>query len=455
MELGLNRRMLVAGLLLLVTAMNVGATLVMQSGPKLRQSPESQVFPLSASADGRYLQTAGGQPFLVNGDTPWSLAVELTRTQIGAYLDTRQAQGYTGILFQAQEHYFSDNSPKWRNAEGNLPFSDMSDWTTPVEDYWDLIDFIIDEANKRGMVCFITFAYLGYSGGEEGWNDVVQAQSSSQLRQYGQFLGARYKGKGVVWIAGGDYGGDGTERTKQWNIALGVLDEWPGALISGHGARTQSAYSLWNGYTGFNLNNIYTDGVEYSYAATEYARSPAMPFFHIEGYYENNETGGTAADQRRQAISSFLSGAKAGWFYGNFPVWYLAAGEGGWSEAEDYLDDPGAVQVGRWGTLLAAYDWRLLEPKTDTSLVTTSLGSGTSRIIPALASDGSFAMIYRASSGSSTIDMSALEPESLRARFWDPTDNSFSTVSGSPFENTGTQSIAWPGERVLIIDATP
>ena len=44
--------------------------------------------------------------------------------------------------------------------------------------------------------------------------------------------------------------------------------------------------------------------------------------------------------------------------------------------------------------LFGAFEWWKLEPKTDTSLVTTALGSGKSRICPALASDRSFAMVW-------------------------------------------------------------
>ena len=48
---------------------------------------------------------------------------------------------------------------------------------------------------------------------------------------------------------------------------------------------------------------------------------------------------------------------------------------------------------------------------------------------------------------------SGATPSSVRARLFDPTNGTFSTVSGSPFANTGTQNIATGGERVLVLDA--
>lgn len=159
---------------------------------------------------------------------------------------------------------------------------------------------------------------------------------------------------------------------------------------------------------------------------------------------------------RRQSYQALLSGA-CGQLYGNNPIWHFESPDtlydydGTW---ESNLDTTAAQQQVYVKALFDAYEWHLLVPTQDSSLVTTSLGSGTSRILPALASDGSFAMVWRPSSGSSTINMTALTPSSVRARFYNPTDGTYSTVSGSPFSNTGTQSISFPGERVLVLDAT-
>jgi DNA-binding transcriptional regulator LsrR (DeoR family) len=103
--------------------------------------------------------------------------------------------------------------------------------------------------------------------------------------------------------------------------------------------------------------------------------------------------------------------------------------------------------------LFQSVQWWKYEPKTDTSLVSSSLSSGASRIIAARASDGNSAMVYTPSGSTVTVVMSAMTPSSVRARLFNPTDGSFSTVSGSPFANTGTQNIATGGERVLVLDA--
>ena len=414
------------------------------------------IFPLSVASSGRYLQDALAAPFFVHGDACWSIEVQLTRTQIDTYLNDRQTKGFTALVFEAMEHYFSDNTPVWSNREGNTPFTDMADFSTTNESYWQLVDYIVAGAKARDMVCIINPAYAGWQGGSEGWNTTTQAQNATQLQNYGTFLANRYGSSGnVIWCLGGDYAGGTTVQDKQWNIVTGIRSVTPNALITAHGDRTESAYSQWNGYTGFNLNNIYTDGTEYGYAATEYARSPVMPFILFEGYYENYQGTYTAADCRRQAYTSLLSGA-CGHIYGNAPVWDFgsaASSTGGVTAALTHLSDTGTVQMGYVKELFTAYSWWLLQPKTDTSLVTGSLGTGTSRICPAKSSDSNFAMVWVPSSQSVTVNMATMAPSSVRVRLYNTTTGAFTTVAGSPFANSGTQSIATGGERIVVLDA--
>lgn len=419
------------------------------------------MFPLSVSANQRYLQTAGGQPFLIHGDTPWSLQVQLTAAQMDTYLDDRQAKGFNAVLFNLVEHLFSSQSPAYRDVVGNDPFTGMSfgsvDWDNLAEAYWARVDYAINAALSRGILCMVQPAYLGFGGGsgqagDQGWDGEVNNASDANLQAYGAALATRYSQANIIWCMGGDY--NPPTPAKQWNIATGIRSVRPSAIITAHGNRLTEAYTVWAGQTGFNLNNIYVDhdGVAYSQAAAAYARSGPMPFFFIEGAY-----GGASpdADVRRQIYHALLSGA-CGHFYGTYPVWGfgepVANGGGGAAAAlSGSLDLTSTLEAGHALALFSSYAWHLLEPKTDTSLVTTSLGSGTSRICPARASDGSFAMVYTGGSNF-TVNMAAFTPSSVRARWFNPTTGAYSTASGSPFANTGTQAFTAPGERVLVLD---
>lgn len=417
----------------------------------------------------RYLQQADGAPFLVHGDTPWAIEVQLTRAQVDTYLSTRYGQGFTAILFELCEHKFSSNSPVWRNAEGNDPFSSVAagsvTWQTPTEAYWQMVDYIIAEAKSRGMVCFVTPAYLGFGGGtgspsDEGWMGAVTAASDANLQSYGTFLGQRYGGYGnVVWVAGGDYAGTATERDKQWNIFNKIIEEDPDAIVTGHQARTNAdAYTYWGaggqGYAGFNLNSIYgaADGSDgYSEAATAYGRSGPLPFFMIEAGYEGERT---LAEVRRAAYQSMLSGA-CGHFFGNNPIWGFGEpnfnGGAGPAASLSSLTSTGAQQMGYLKALLTAYEWHLLTPKTDTSLVSGSLGSGTGRICPAsYTSEGRTVALIYSPAVDITLVMTAFAQSSVRVRLFDPTAGTYSTVG--TYSNTGTQSVTVAAESVVVCD---
>lgn len=428
-------------------------------------------FPLSISADGRYLEEPNGSAFFIHGDTPWSIVVQLGQTgspsQLKTYMDTRHAQGFNTIMFNMIEHYFSSQTPFYEDVAGNVPFVGMDhdtvDFSQPVEAYWARVDTIFDEALLRGMLIIAFPAYLGFGGGanspnDQGWDSAVDAASNANLQAYGVFLANRYgpaSGYGnVIWAMGGDYNAPNPEKCGQ--IAVGILSVDPNAIITYHGARNTSGYTVASGQSWFNLNNVYcgTDGVSYDDSATEYARGGPIPLFFIEGGY-----GGAESDAvvRRQAHQAVLSGCRAGHCYGSYRVWSFgdpnAGNDIGPAAALDDMTNTSGVEMSYAHALWSSYAMHKLEPKTDTSLVTSSLSSGTSRVCPALASDGSFAMIYAPSSQTVTVNLAALAPSSVRARLWNPTTGAFSTVSGSPFANSGTQNIATGGERVIVLDA--
>lgn len=425
--------------------------------------PAGKLFPLSINSGGRYLQDVVGRPFLIHGDTPWSIIAQLTNTQILTYLDDRQSKGFNTILFNAPEKYFTSQSPSYNDVDGNQPFTTTShtsaSFDSMVDAYWQRVDYVVQQAKSRGILCIINPAYLGFGGGsgtsgDQGWDYHVDAALAADLQTYGANLQNRYGGYGnIIWCLGGDY--IPADVTKQWNIATGIRSVDPNAIITAHGSRAVSAWASWNGQAGFNLNNIYSDTEEYSLAATEYARSGPMPFFLIEAQYDGGPA--TPADCRRQAYTSILSGS-CGHLFGNYPIWGFGepnanGGAGPAAALTNGLTTTATSQMAYVKSLFTSYNWELLEPKTDASLVSSALGSGGSRVCPALASDGSFAMVWAPASQTVTLVMSAMAPSSVRVRLYNTTDGSFSTVAGSPFVNTGTQDVATGGERIIVLDA--
>jgi Protein of unknown function (DUF4038)/Putative collagen-binding domain of a collagenase len=341
------------------------------------------------------------------------------------------------------------------------------------EAYWLRVDYIVSECARRGIACFVTPAYTGYGGGSDGWLDAYVNTSDAALRSYGAALARRFTQGNVVWVLGGDdandngavgaYGGSSVpQRSKQWQIVLGIRSVRQGDLVTGHTARNGhggvngEAFKAWGStYAGFNLNNTYghddTDDAV-ALAAGAYSRSPAIPFFFIEGGYEN--TDGSDDNGRVAAIQTVLGGGLAGWFAGHDVLWSMGSSSPDTSGATSVLSK---YLVGSWsshanfGRLLKAYAWWTLLPRTDSGLVTSTLLSGRQSIVPAVASDGRFAMIFSPGSGFS-VNLGALSIPSVRARWYDVVTGTFSAVTGGPFANIGVRTFAPPGERILVLD---
>jgi hypothetical protein len=426
---------------------------------------------LGISPSKTFIQNAQGTPFLLHGDSPWSAEVQLTTAQIDTYLNDRASRGFTAVLFEAMEHLFSSQSPAWKNANGDVPFTTMSpvSWTSRVGAYWSQVDYLVNAAKSRGIACLITPAYAGFSGGNQGWTSDIDAAVSADLQNYGAFLANRYTQGNVIWVMGGDYAGTNTQRDKQWNIAIGILSVNVNALFCAHPARSDSdGYTYWGpggqNYSGWNINTIYTDnGGIVSEAATAYGRTGPYPIIQIETYYEG-EFSMTTNGLAQECLQSYLSGC-CGYMFGNNPIWGFGepnfnGGAGAASALATSLNTAGAQTMDYIQRLMRSYSWQLLVPKTDASLVSSALGSGVSATCPALSSDTKFALIHKNDGASTTVVMSAFSKTPLRARWYDPTAGTYTNpAEGTSFPNTGSQAFAHPGNNsvgstcwVLVVD---
>lgn len=426
------------------------------SAARAKRAPTGP-WPLSINASGRYLQKPDGTPFFVHGDTPWMLPNQLTDAEVDSYIDDRASRGFTAIMFEAPGYYFTSQTPATRNVDNVEPFTTMTDFASALTAYWNRVDRIVNRCKTNGMVCIINPAYLGINT-TEGWQTQVSAESDADLQTYGAALANRYTQGNVIWCLGGDIDPDATLRAKQWNIVTGIRTVRTTDLITAHGLPGSPAYTTWNGQTGFNLNNSYPSTGDVGAAgATEYARSGPIPFFMIEGRYEGEPDPAVGLTRiRLQAYQALLSGA-CGAFFGNNPIWHFESPNtlypytGTW---ETNLNSTGTQQMAYVATLFNAYAWHLLVPKTDTSLVTGGLSTGDTRICPALASNGTFAMIWVPSSQTITVVTNALTgiAGNVRIRRYNVTAGTYTTIEAS-VAKTSAQSVATGAEGVIVVDA--
>lgn len=407
-------------------------------------------FPLKVSRNGRFLVDQQEKPFLVVGDTAWSIIAQLKADDVRRYLDDRQAQGFNSILVNLIEHKFASKAP--RNVAGEAPFRQPESLAEPNDAYFDYAQWVVQEANQRGIVVWLTPAYLGYGGGDEGWFKAIKASGPRALRDYGRYVGRRFrKLPNVVWVMAGDYTLPPSDQWTVDELAAGIGEECGTCLITAHGAPGRSAVVSFPDRAWLNLNMAYSYETNlYTPLLAEYQRRPARPFVLLESTYEN-EHDSRPEQIRRQAYWAMLRGA-CGQFLGNNPIWHfdgpgLFKAPGRWQEA---LRSQGSRDVARLGKLFAGRAWYRLEPEFEPRFLMSGLGTGVGRATAAVAPDGSLAMVYLPSTGTEaraiTVDLANFQ-RPVAARWLSPVTGESKLGAAAPLANHARHTLKTPGDN--------
>jgi hypothetical protein len=380
-------------------------------------------LPLKVSGPCRFLVDQDNYPFLVVGDTAWSLIVQPAESDIERYLEDRQKRGFNSIIVNLIEHKFCDHPPKTRS--GLAPFNTPGDFSTPNNDYFDFAAKVIEKANQRGIVVWLAPAYLGYGGGDEGFFRELKAGGKAKLRTYGSFIGRRFRNiPNIVWILGGDYTPEVVDRWTITELGMTIREEDTNHLMTIHASPETSVAAV------FGENEWLTLGTVYSYTQAlfrpvlaEYARKPVRPFVLIESTYEG-EHNSTPEQIRRQAYWTMLGGG-CRQFLGNNPIWHydgpgLFPATSTWLQA---MDGPGSRDMIRLRALFLGLPWPQLLPEEDHTLITDGYGQDTATCLTALTADHTFSVTYIPSTGTAARELTvnaAQFPRIISARWYNP-----------------------------------
>ena len=288
-----------------------------------------------------------------------------------------------------------------------------------------------------------------------GWLPTMLANGTANCRAYGQYLGNRYKNfPNIIWSNGNDFQNWSTPSNDVVVLAVasGIKDYDTNHLQTielNFYISSSLDDSNWAPIVG--LNAAYTYSPTYAEVLHAYNQSSTMPAFLIEANYEyetnSNADGGSIRILRTQEYWTMLSGA-SGQLYGNF---YTVRFPSGW---QNYLDTPGVTQLAYMANLFGPRAWYKLVPDQTHAFVTGGYGnfvssgliSGNNFVTSAVTPDGSLGMAYLPRGGTITVAMTNLQ-NTISARWFDPSVNSFTTIAGSPFSNTGTQNFTSPGNN--------
>ncbi len=355
-------------------------------------------FPLSVSASGRHLADRSGTPLLVVGDTAWSLVAQLNEADIARYLDDRAGRGFNAIIVNLIEHKFASHAPS--NLAGVSPFLSPGDFAHPNPAYFDYAHAAVAEANRRGIAVWLCAAYLGWDGGDEGFFKEIKAAGPAALRQYGRFVGERFKDlPNIVWMMGGDFALSASERWAGDELAAGLREGGATQLMTAHGGQT-SGVETYGQQPWLAIDTVYTykDDLRPQLLDAR-ARQPIRPFVLIETVYEG-EHDAKPERIRRQSWTAMLSGA-AGQFFGNNPIWHfdgptLFPAPDTWSDA---LDNSGSRDMTRLSSFLREHRWADLEPTHDPVATMAGNTPGVPAPVSAATSDNALTIVYVPSLG--------------------------------------------------------
>lgn len=405
--------------------------------------PSDRKFPVGVSANHRYLVDQDGDPYLLVGDSPQCITANLSLADMNRFFADRERQGFNAMWVDMLCGPYTGGRRDFSTYDGIRPFTQPGDLSSPNPDYFARVDSMVSLAARYGITLLLQPAETG------SFRDLLRSNGTAKDFAYGAYVGARYRNApNIIWLSGNDY------QTDQW----GEFDPYTTALARGLRSadprRLQTVelnypVSLstdnpnWSGL--IDINSAYTYAPTYTEVLRGYNGTPPRPVVMLEANYEGEHNpGGPPADAqvlRRQEYWTMLSGA-AGQLYGNHYTWGFQYGP--WAP---HIDTPGAAEVTVMVKLFTSLRWYDLVPDQDHRLVTSGYGEPASTglvaesdyVTAAITSDGSTAIVYLPSPRPITVDLTRF-PGPVTARWFDPTNGTFTAAASGTIPNAGTRS---------------
>ena len=414
-----------------------------------------QMSKLKISANKRFFQTADGKPFFWLGDTGWLFFTKCSREESLYYLDTRKEQGFNVIQVMVL-HTLSAKNVYGHSAlkDGDIskpivtPGNDMND--KEAYDYWDHVDFIIEEAAKRGI--YIALVPIWGSAAKD------ESVTADKAEQYAMFLANRYKKyANIIWLNGGDI--EGSIKTDVWQVIGSTIKRYdPEHLMTYHPRGRYSSADWFHHEQWLDFNMFQSGHRTYAqdtssrekhrygednwrYVVDGYQLQPAKPILDGEPSYENIPYGlhdstqprWSAHEVRRYAYWSVFAGG-AGFTYGeNAIMQFHQPGDAGanfgvagsWKET---ITAPGALQMRYLKSLMLSYDYFDRKPAQE-----IIVDNDHTRYDYILATKGkNYALVYTYTGRNFKVNITKLGFVPSKALWYSPKDGTQTNVATFP-----------------------
>ncbi len=424
------------------------------------------------------MQTADGTPFFWLGDTGWRLFQRLTREEAVEYLEDRRNKGFNVIQVMIASSAGEKNAyGQEAFAEGNPGQPKTTPGANPARpeeyDYWDHIDFVLTEAETRGL----------YMAMLPAWCSLAKtALNETNARPYAGFLLRRFKNRpNIIWVNGGDC--RGSDYTELWKLIGRTLKENdPNHLVTYHpfGGTSSSMWfhnEPWLDFNMFQIGHRRYDQIReeqkafwkgedgWRFVEEDLAKLPPKPTIDGEPSYESIPQGlhdpkepyWDANHVRRYAYWAVIAGA-CGHTYGHNAVMQMhkpGVGKGAYGVREfwrEALQAPGAHQVPHIKRLMLSRPY--FERVPDQSLIAGTNGERYERVMATRGN--SYALLYTFTARPFSVRMGKITGSAASAWWFDPRTGKASRIG--EFPNRGVRTFTPPGmpgegnDWVLVLD---
>jgi hypothetical protein len=433
--------------------------------PRSGKSVDFNHGPLMVSSNGRYLIHKDKTPFFYLGDTGWQLFHKVNRELADKYLENRRAKGFTVIQAVLLGEHDGVRVP---NPYGHTPLID-NDPAKPNDAYFKHVDYIVNKAAEKGL-------YMGIlpTWGDKLPNSVPpgrgpQIFNVSNAREYGKFLGNRYKNSpNIIWILGGDRKGEGY--LDLWRaMAEGIKSTGDTHLMTLHPTAPFSSSDWFHEEPWLDFNIMQTghfrfdDENSYLMIERDYKKKPVKPTLDSEPRYEYHavnwkwELGYFIDFDVRQASYWSVFAGGAGVTYGCQDVWpMMAPGRVSINNTRpnwyDRLDLPGAWDMLHVRNLMESRPFTERVP--DQSMLASGEGKGAGHMRATRGKD--YAFIYSPLGEKFSVKLGVISGREVKAWWFDPRTGGNKPLGRFP--NRGIREFIPPGKAgrendwILVLD---
>ena len=378
-----------------------------------------------------YLASAdGSRPFYYVADTHWPLLWHYTLAEALEIAANRRRIGFTAIQISVVP--FNDVA----NCHGDHIFGEDESSRAalePNERYFAHVDAVLDGLESMGFAVYTVLLW---------WNQVdsvIRASGVSVCRQYGLWLGARWRSRhNLLFVLGGDERWRSADAKHFRALAEGLRDAQAQQLISFHPIAEHSSSEYfgnaeddpWLGFSTLQLHRSAEDIAQKTAADVLNGQRPSVvaetryfwrtPCTEVFGWRFCIHA--DASRVRASHWSARLGGGSFGEGYGSWPFWTGHAAPSEWRPA--LSNQPSAFHIGYvMQSILCEYPWHMLRPATSETVVRRHDGAG---YIPAgHTGDGNALLAYWAEGvdGPLSIDLAWFANASghVRSIWYDPT----------------------------------